>query len=401
MSLTLLLDLDDTLLDLNLDEFIPVYFEALSDFLEDFVRPQEMIAALMGGTKHMMSNVDPENTLQEKFDSVFFPKIGIAREELQPRLDLFYEEIFPSLSYITSPRPEAVAFVEWAFEQGYCLAISTNPIFPLKAIHHRMRWANLPPEHYPFKTVSSYETYHFSKPHPAYFAEVLGAMGWPDGPVLMVGDDNERDLTGASRLGLPTFWINNSDIDPPERQNYKQRGSIGEVRPWLEAINLSNLEPNFSTPNSLMALMLASPASIQGLLSRVHESFMNKQPRLEEWSLIDILCHLRDTERDINLSRIKLILEQDGPFIAARNTDFRANKSACSEQNAKKTLMEFVSARLETLDILTQASPSDWMRTARHAIFGPTNLLEMVKFMTEHDRLHIRQIWSTLKQLDI
>jgi len=264
-----------------------------------------------------------------------------------------------------------------------------------------MRWANLPPEHYPFKTVSSYETYHFSKPHPAYFAEVLGAMGWPDGPVLMVGDDNERDLTGASRLGLPTFWINNSDIGPPERQNYKQRGSIGEVRPWLEAINLSNLEPNFSTPNSLMALMLASPASIQGLLSRVHESFMNKQPRLEEWSLIDILCHLRDTERDINLSRIKLILEQDGPFIAARNTDFRANKSACSEQNAKKTLMEFVSARLETLDILTQASPSDWMRTARHAIFGPTNLLEMVKFMTEHDRLHIRQIWSTLKQLDI
>ena len=35
MNLTLLLDLDDTLLDSNMDTFIPVYFQALSGFLED------------------------------------------------------------------------------------------------------------------------------------------------------------------------------------------------------------------------------------------------------------------------------------------------------------------------------------------------------------------------------
>jgi len=399
MSLTLLLDLDDTLLDSNMDQFIPVYFNALSNFLEEFVQPQVMLSALMAGTQFIMASVDPEHTLQEKFNSVFYPKIGISREELQPQLDRFYDEIFPSLAYVTSPRPEAVSFTEWAFEQDYHLAISTNPLFPLKAIHHRMRWAGLPPEKYPFVTVSAYETYHFTKPHPAYFAEVLGTMGWPDAPILIVGDDVERDLSGANRLGLPAFWISDSESEPPNGQHYKQRGSIADVKPWLEATELSTLEPAFSSPDSLLALMLASPASLQGLLVQVPPDLRNKRPEPEEWSLTEILCHLRDTEREVNLARIRLILGRDDPFIAARNTALWPAERAYNQQDVNEALSGFLSARMETLEILQGLSLPTWERTARHAIFGPTDLLELVKFMTEHDRLHIRQFWATLQQV--
>ncbi len=399
MSLTLLLDLDDTLLDSNMDEFIPVYFNALSTFLEDRIKPQEMLSALMAGTEHMMSSSDPKHTLQEKFDSVFFQKIRIPREELQPLFDRFYDEVFPSLAYVTSPRPEAVEFIEWAFGENYHLAISTNPLFPLKAIHHRMRWAGLPPEKYPFGTVSAYETYHFTKPHPAYFAEVLGILGWPDTPVLMVGDDVERDLIGAKSLGIPAFWINDSDIESQNGKHYMKRGSIADVQPWLKAIDLSTLEPTFTTPESFLALMLASPATIQGLLSQMTQGLYQKRPEPGEWSLTEIICHLRDTEREVNLARIRLILDQDEPFIAARNTSLWAVERVYNEQDTFEALSEFVSARMETLEILQGLSQSAWKRTARHAIFGPTDLLEMVKFMTEHDRLHIRQFWSAIQQL--
>ena len=40
-----------------------------------------------------------------------------------------------------------------------------------------------------------------------------------------------------------------------------------------------------------------------------------------------------------------------------------------------------------------------WWREARHAIFGPSNFLEIVGFMADHDRLHIQQAWNTLKAL--
>ncbi len=78
MPITLLLDLDDTLLETNMDVFIPAYFKALSAALAEKVAPEVMIPALTGGTKAMMVNMDPALTLREVFDAHFFPKLGIG-----------------------------------------------------------------------------------------------------------------------------------------------------------------------------------------------------------------------------------------------------------------------------------------------------------------------------------
>jgi hypothetical protein len=40
-----------------------------------------------------------------------------------------------------------------------------------------------------------------------------------------------------------------------------------------------------------------------------------------------------------------------------------------------------------------------WSRRARHAIFGPTDFLEVTGFFADHDRMHVQQAWKTLKQL--
>jgi hypothetical protein len=48
---------------------------------------------------------------------------------------------------------------------------------------------------------------------------------------------------------------------------------------------------------------------------------------------------------------------------------------------------------------LKSLEPDVWSRRARHAIFGPTNFLEVTGFLTDHDRMHIQQAWKTLKQL--
>jgi FMN phosphatase YigB (HAD superfamily) len=398
MNLTLLLDLDDTLLDSNMDAFIPSYFQALSGFLKDDVEPELMLSALMSGTRKMMANDDPSRTLQQVFDAEFFPKLGIERNELQPRIDQFYAEVFPTLSHLTKPRPEAVELVEWALAQGYRLAIATNPLFPLAAIHHRMRWAGLPLEQFSLVVVSAYEAFHFSKPNPAYFAEVLGRMGWPDGPVVMVGDDVENDLPGSRVLGLPTYWINATDAPSPEGIDLAGRGSIADLRPWLEGTDLSTLEPAISTPASLIAVMISTPAAISGLLKQASGPDLTRRPIPNEWSLTEIICHLRDTELEVNLPRLRLLLESDEPFIPARVTAEWAKERNYIDQDLFQALGDFTSARMQMVDLL-RGLTVEWQRKARHAIFGPTDLHELVKFMAEHDKLHIRQIWSTMDQL--
>ncbi len=396
MTLTLLLDLDDTLLDTNMEAFIPAYFQALASHLSSLVAPEVMLPALMAGTRQMMASEDPAFTLRQVFDAEFFPKLGLERQALEAAIEEFYDRVFPTLGTLTRPRPEAVELVEWAFSRGYRVAIATDPFFPLKATHHRLRFAGLPPEKYPFALVSSYETFHFTKSHAAYFAEVLGRLGWPEGPVLMVGNDAERDLAPASRLGLATFWVNG---DPAKSSDpaANGRGSLAHLKEWLATVDFKSLEPRFKTSASCLALLTAAPAVVASLAAQLPASSWTRRPVPAEWALTEILCHLRDTEREVNLPRLQTILSETEPFIAARNTDVWAEERKYLEQDGATALAEFIATRKETLQILKGLSPTEWERRARHSIFGPTNLLEMMCFAAEHDRLHIQQIWKLLQ----
>jgi hypothetical protein len=93
-----------------------------------------------------------------------------------------------------------------------------------------------------------------------------------------------------------------------------------------------------------------------------------------------------------------MLLELDQPFIPARNTDMWALERNYEKQDAAAALVDFTAARIQTVELLRSLT-TEWQRKARHAIFGPTDLMELVKFMAEHDKLHIRQIWLTIKQL--
>ncbi len=227
MALTLLLDLDNTLLGNEMDTFLPAYLQALSGHLSSYVDPDRMIAALLDGTRRMAGNQDPGCLLEEVFDDVFYPAIGIEKATIRPVIDSFYEQVFPSLQSLTQFRPKAVRLVDAALSRGYQIAIATNPLFPRSASLQRLAWAGFDPAKYPFKLVSTYEDFHFAKPNSAYYAEVLAALNWPDGPVLMVGDDLDRDIIPAHQLGLSTFWIRSPNkprlkvSSPPARAHWK------------------------------------------------------------------------------------------------------------------------------------------------------------------------------------
>ncbi len=397
MTLTLLLDLDDTLLDSNMDDFIPVYFQALGEEMASYVDPEIMLKYLMDGTKAMLEYDSPAETLMDVFDPNFYPHLKVGRDVLDPALERFYDEVFPTLSYLTKPRPEAVELVEWAFEQGYRVAISTNPLFPQAAVLHRLRWAGLDPEKYDFEVISSFEGFHFSKPNPAYLAEVLGQMGWPEGQVLVVGDDPVRDMVAAEEMGLAMYWIADKDVPLPKgRTPIAGQGSIGELRLWLESLGEEVLLPRYQAETAIVATAKAIPAALQTLLADFPPEAWEQKPDPDEWSIVEVLGHLRDVEREVNLPRIQTFLREENPFITADDTDLWVTERGYAEQNGKDTLRDFIAARLETIAILQNLSGADWQRSGRHAIFGPITLQEQLGFMAEHDRVHIRQIYKLI-----
>jgi HAD superfamily hydrolase (TIGR01549 family) len=206
MTITVLLDLDDTLLLSDMDKFLPAYLHALGKFLSDFP-PEETIRQVLVATRHMAMNRDPSKTLEEVFDASFYPGMGIDKNDIWNKIVDFYATVFPTLKTITQPKPGAVDLIDYLFQQGYRVIIATNPLFPQAATHHRLSWAGMPVDKYPFTIVSTYEHFHFSKPDPAYYTELLAQVGWPADPVAMVGDDLEMDIMPAAMLGIPAYWI--------------------------------------------------------------------------------------------------------------------------------------------------------------------------------------------------
>ncbi len=400
MTLTLLFDLDNTLLANQVGEFVPTYLQALAGYLSGLVEPGRLVSALMNATRKMSANLLPECTLEQVFDNAFYPSIGFDKEALGQPIDQFYAEVFPTLRTMTRPKPEAVSLVDEAFRRGYRIAIATAPLFPLTAIQQRLDWAGLPVDRYRFAMVPSFESFHFAKPNPEYLAEIMARLGWPEGPVVMVGDELDNDIQMAQRTGLAAYWIKaDSSLDHLEGCTALGSGNLTGLLPWIDSLPPQSILPDYESRAAILATLRSTTAVINDLYSQVDATSWNQRPASGEWGLTEIICHLRDVDIEVNLPRLQLVIQETNPFVPGRDTDRLAEERQYIKQDGVQAMAHFKAARQKLISLLSGLEPDGWQRPARHAIFGPTRLQELANIIAGHDRLHIQQILQTIAAL--
>jgi len=125
------------------------------------------------------------------------------------------------------------------------------------------------------------------------------------------------------------------------------------------------------------------------------------RPGATEWSLTEIVCHLRDVDQEVNLPRMHSVIEAENPFISAADTDPWATERDYQSQSGSAALKDFIQAREAICRFLEGQPEAIWRRTARHAIFGPTQLAEMVGWILDHDRIHLEQLRVTRQRVEI
>lgn len=395
MSLTVLFDLDDTLLVNQIQAFLPAYLNLLSRSLDEFP-PQFVIQNLLKATQTMIETPSPAATLEENFDRTFFPALGKPRDQLQAKIDRFYSGVYPSLKRFTAPHPAAADLVRAEALRGSILAIATNPVFPATAILQRLNWAGFSSGS-PFKLVTNFSQFHFAKPHPAFLAEVLAQLGWPEQPAVMIGNDIKEDLYPASALGLPVFWVALDQSLPPGFHPLSSSGKLEQVTSWLSDVEKANPEMKITSLDGILAVLKSTPAAIDSFRrSSTASDQWHHKPAADEWNSSEVLCHLRDVEREVNLPRIKKFLAEANPFIPGISSNEWADQREYSKQDTAEAFQGFLQARLETIQLLGSLEPAGWQRPARHAIFGSTTLHELTSFIALHDQNHMRQIYPLL-----
>ncbi|MGD1991863.1 MAG: HAD-IA family hydrolase [Anaerolineae bacterium] len=230
----ILFDLDNTLLENPIEQFIPAYISALGEHAAGHVDRDTFVAELLRATDAMIANRDPNQTNKEVFDDLFFPAVGRTQEELGPVLEDFYAHRFVELRVVSRPKPIARPLMEWVFDQGFQVVIATNPLFPRIAVEERLAWADVPVDEFDYDLITTYEHMHAAKPHGAYYLEIARHLGRRPEECLMVGDEWDRDIQPALDVGMGAFWIAEPDQEPPaDDPGPVARGSLADFYVWV------------------------------------------------------------------------------------------------------------------------------------------------------------------------
>ena len=204
----LLVDLDGTLLGLDIDRFLPVYLQQLAAFVGEAVRLPDFSPRFMSAVQAMVASRTDGSTNEEAFYARF--RAGLAQEESKAcdaAFSSFYEVVFPTLRQQTRPMPGARDFVDAARRRGYTMVLATSPVFPRFVIEERLRWAGIAPQ--AFKAITSFETCRYNKPDPKYYEEILRSQAIDAGAAVMVGNDL-RDDGAATRAGIAFAFVEGS-----------------------------------------------------------------------------------------------------------------------------------------------------------------------------------------------
>jgi FMN phosphatase YigB (HAD superfamily) len=211
---TILFDLDGTLLPMEMNVFLRMYFYEVGRAFTDMSDPKTFVSHLLEATQFMLNN-DGKKTNSEVFAEKFSRKINGQMDIYLERFEKFYDEGYLNLKNYVYPNPLVKKAVETLKNKGYKLVIATNPIFPQKAVIHRVSWAGLNPSDFIY--ITSFEKSRYCKPNINFFLEVLDSIGKEAYHCLMVGNDVQEDLA-AYKAGMHTYLITDHMINRNEEK---------------------------------------------------------------------------------------------------------------------------------------------------------------------------------------
>lgn len=227
----ILFDLDRTLLDIDLRSFLGRYFSALSETMSRIDPPrangESLMSAVHSATETMMLP-HPGSSNRDVFNVEFERLTGVDLDDHRELFDRFYDEEFPGLGDGYGPMPGARAALQASRDLGLRVAVATNPIFPRRAVEHRLAWAGFASVE--FDLITSYETMRACKPYGEYFRQTADELGLEPSECLMVGDDRALDLPAAD-VGMRTYYVG-PDADAPAHY----RGDLTTLAATLELI---------------------------------------------------------------------------------------------------------------------------------------------------------------------
>jgi phytoene dehydrogenase-like protein len=148
----------------------------------------------------------------------------------------------------------------------------------------------------------------------------------------------------------------------------------------------------YNIPKDLLDAYRAAPATLEHLLRDcTQEQAQQARGGDEDWSVVEVVCHLRDAEERA-LERMRAMRDQDNPFFPAYDQEVWARERNYASTNLRDALQAFLQFRQQHVAELEALPPRDWERPGRHEEQGQISITAQTLHMVAHDSMHAAQI---------
>ena len=141
-----------------------------------------------------------------------------------------------------------------------------------------------------------------------------------------------------------------------------------------------------------------APAAVDALVAGLDDDAARARPAPDEWSPVEILCHLRDEEAEDFGARLSVIVDGGQDFAPidperwARERGYRDTALADAESAWR-------ARRRATLRRLAALAPEAMTGARAHPQLGQLSGLDVLAAWVAHDRIHLAQLASALARL--
>ena len=130
---------------------------------------------------------------------------------------------------------------------------------------------------------------------------------------------------------------------------------------------------------------------IRTLVLGVTQAEAQVKPTPESWSILEVICHLGDEERDDFRLRVDFTLNRPGETWPPIHPGAWVIERKYNERDLEQSLNDFLAERGKSLVFLKDLGSANW--NASHMTeFGERKAGDLLGSWVAHDNLHMRQL---------
>jgi hypothetical protein len=153
----------------------------------------------------------------------------------------------------------------------------------------------------------------------------------------------------------------------------------------------------YDQAKDLIDALRATPDNLDGVLRGVtQERAQALRGGDEGWSVVEVVCHLRDGE-ERTIERVRAMRDQVDPLLAGYDQEQWARERNYAQADLREAQAAFIRLRSELIGDLVALDAPAWKRAGQHEEQGTITIANLAIHIVAHDAIHCAQLARQLR----